>query len=559
MAVSKFIYRLGNRVLYVEKITVEKSGISHVWCMMKPIYLLVILLLLTGAASAQIAPDRERFDIELHPGEVVEKTLTLKNIGDMPIAKISNTPISGDAKDYIFLSIPEDKILPPQEKEKIKIFFAVPPETKPGSYTGFIYLLDSAPPSMPVSIEFHINVIEPESYDIGMSINDAISATTFAKADETADFDLTVTNLGRFRDVASIDVPALPDGWSASLFDGDDEVPIPYDISLNPGISHPMKLKIESANPGEKGEVAVKATSLGNSSKNATVKASAEFGIAVRGYNVKIELPEKMVANRTYHGAFSIALQVKESVNVGVLTPPKLMVIPLTQVVAVTPDNPGTANFTMLASGTGIYPVIFKLRDSSGIPMPEEIAAVRVVEPNGTVILTGEDFLYKTVASLCSPENKTVPVITAPEGKLKDRMQEALYTYSRVVILGNKSIVSNDAEKDLAGMDVKRIEGGSLCETSWRFVSDMWQNGTSTVVLSGPKDIDIFRAYQEARTQNVPLVICDENLSNTTKSIISDLTKRKIKLSKVLTVGGLSEDARKALTDMGISVEEVKQ
>lgn len=526
---------------------------------MKPIYLIVILILLAGAASAQLSPDKKRFDIELHPGEVVEKTLTLKNVGDTPIFQISKTPVSGSAMDFIFLSIPEDKVLAPQDKEKAKIFFAVPPETKPGQYTGFIYLLDSAPPSMPIAIEFHVNVVEPESYDISMSIDDAVSASTSAKADETADFDLTVTNLGRFRDIASIDVPALPDGWSASLLDGDDEVPVPYEVPLNPGISHSLKLQIASSNPGENGEVTVTATSLGNSSQNATVQASAKFGVAVRGYNVNIDLPEKMVANRTYHGAFSIDMQVKEKVNVGVLTPPKLMVIPLTQVVTVAPNNPGTANFTMFASDTGIYPVIFKLADSNGIPMPEEVAAVKVVEPNGTVILTGEDFLYKTIASLCRPANKTVPVIAVPEGKLSEKDKQSLYTYSKVVILGNKSIVSEDAEKELAGMNVKRIQGESLCEASWRFTSEMWQNGTSEVVLTGPKEIDIFRAYQEARIRNVPLVICDLWMNSNIKSVIKDLTGRNVKLSKALTVGEIGEDARKALADMGVSIEEVKQ
>jgi hypothetical protein len=526
---------------------------------MKLIYLIAILLLLAGAAHAQLAPDKERFDIELHPGEVVEKTLTLKNVGDVPIYEITKTPISGNAKDYIFLSIPDGKELDPQDTEKIKIFFTVPPETEPGSYTGFIYLLDSSPPSMPIGIEFHIDVINPEGYYIGMSINDARSASKFAKADETADFDLDVTNLGRFRDVVSIDVPTLPDGWSASLLDGDNEVPMPYELPLNPGITHPLKLQIDSSNPGERGTVIVKAVSIGNSSMNATVEASVEFGIAVRGYNVNIDLPDKMVANRTYEGSFGIALQVREKVMVGVLTPPKLMVIPMAQTVAVFPDTPGTANFTMLASEPGIYPVIFKLTDSHGVSMPDEVAAVRVVRPNGTVILTGEDFLYKTVASVCSPENITLPSINVPSGKLSETAKERLYTYSDVVILGNESIVSADAEKVLQGMNVTRIAGADPCETFWRFVSKMWQNGTAEVVLSGPENGQIFRAYREAVIRSIPLVVCDTNMTSTDKSIIVDLTKRKTKLSKVLVVGDIGEYNRKALADIGISVEEVGQ
>lgn len=526
---------------------------------MKLTYLIAILLLLAGAAHAQLAPDKGRFDIELHPGEVVEKTLTLKNVGDVPIYHISNTPISGNAKDFIFLSIPDGKALAPQEKEKVKIFFAVPPETQPGSYTGFIYLLDSAPPSMPVGIEFHVDVIKPQSYDISMSINDARSASTFAKADETADFDLSVTNLGKFRDMASIDIPKLPDGWSASLLDGEDEVPIPYEVPLNPGITHSMKLEIESSNPGEKGKVTVKATSLGNSSKNVTVEAEAEFSIAVRGYSVKIDLPERMVANKTYHGALSIALQVNEKVTLGVLTPPELMVIPLIQTAAVYPDTPGRANFTMLASKPGVYPVVFKLADSNGIPMPEEVAVVNVVEPGGVVILTGEDFLYKTIASLCSPENRTVPVITVLNGKLDEKARESLFTYSKVVILGSDSLVSADAEKELSGMDVKRITGDNLCDTSWQFIKEMWQNGTSEVILSGSKDTEIFRAYREAQIRNAPLAICDGNITGTTKSMIADLTKRNITLSKILVMHDIGESNRKALADIKVSVEAVGQ
>ncbi len=528
---------------------------------MRPIYLIAILSLLIGAAYGQLSPDKERFDVKLHPGEVIEKTLTLKNVGDTPILKITDTPISGDAKDFVFLNIPDGKVLNPQDTEKINIFFAVPPEAKPGNYTGSIYLLDSAPPSIPTAIEFYVYVIEPESYDIDLSINDAKSASTFAKADDTADFDLLVSNLGRFRDVISVDIPSLPDGWSASLLDGDNEVPIPYEIPLNPGISHPLKLKIESANPGEKGDVTVEAKSLGNSSKNATVEASAEFGIAVRGYNVKTDLPEIMVPNRTYEGSFSIAMQVKEKVTVGILTPSELLVIPVIQAAPVTPDSPGVANFTMLALKPGEYPVVFKLVDSKGVHMPDEVAAVNVVEPNGTAILTGEDFLYKTIASLCPPENSSLPVITVPAGNLDEESKESLFAYSKVVIFGNESIVSKDAEKELKGTELKRIKGNSLCEMSWQLISEIWKNGTSEVILSSPEDTQLYRAYREAKMLNVPLAICDTNMTmtNTTRSVIADLTKRNTKLTKVLVIENISEDSKKALENMGISVEEVKQ
>lgn len=525
---------------------------------MRPIYLIAILSLLIGAAYGQLSPDKERFDVKLHPGEVAEKILTLKNVGDTPIFKISKTPISGDAKDFVFVNIPDDNVIGPQEKEKINIIFIAAPEAKPGQYTGSIYLLDSTPPSMPVAIEFYVDVIEPESYDIDLSINDARTASTFAKADEAAEFELLVTNLGRFRDVISVDIPALPDGWSVSLSDGDRDVPIPYDIPLNPGISHPLKLGIESSNPGENGEVIVEAISLGNSSKNSTAVAAAEFGIAVRGYNVKIDLPDKMVPNRTYQGAFSIALLVKEMVTVGILTPDDLMAIPLIQVASVTPDSAGTANFTMLATKPGKYPVIFKLADSKGIHMPDEITAVNVVEPNGTAILTGESLIYKTIASLSSPQNTTLPVITVPSGPLSEKNKENLFTYSKIVIFGNESVVSKDAGKELNGIKLKRIEGDSLCEMSWRLISEMRQNGTSEVILSSPEETQIFRAYREAQIRNAPMAICDGNMTSATKSVIANLTKRSTKLSNVLMVGNISETGKKALTGLGISIEEVK-
>ena len=193
---------------------------------------IIILFLLSGAAAAQISSDRERFDIELHPGEVQEKILTLTNTGDSPISEISKTSIGGDAKDLIYLDMPDPKILAPQDKEEIKIFFAIPPETEPGTYTGFMYLIDSSPPSMPLVVEFHIDVIKQESYGLSLSINDAKMASTTAKADESAKLDLVVRNTGQFRDVASINSSSLPSGWMVSLMDGDNEVTLPYNVPL---------------------------------------------------------------------------------------------------------------------------------------------------------------------------------------------------------------------------------------------------------------------------------------------------------------------------------------
>jgi hypothetical protein len=526
---------------------------------MRLIYPIVVLFLLASLSAGQLAPDRERFDIVLHPGEVEEKALTLTNSGDTPIFKIDSTPVSGNAKDLIFMHMPEIDMLPPGEKIEGSVFFAIPPETRPGSYTGFIYLLDSTPPSMPIKIEFYIDVVEPDSYGLSMTIDDAKSASTFAKADEPATFDLSIRNLGRFRDVASIDVSSLPEGWTVSLLDGEDEYPLPYELPLNPGINHPMVLQVQPSVPGDEGELIMTATSLGNKSKNDTVKASAEFGLEIRAYNVKVDLPERMVANRTYSGDFNIALDVDEDVQVGIITPMELMVIPLTQVIEVTPERPGRANFTMLASHTGEYPIIFKLMDSNGMPMPDELATVKVVEPEGVAILTGDEFLYKTVASLCRPENRSVPVVTLSAGRLSEKDREGLQSYAKVVILGNESIVSTNAERSLDVTEVKRLKGDSLCEVTLRFISEMWQNGTAEAVLSGTKQTDIFRAYQEARLRNLPLIVCDSPMNNVTRSLAEDLTKRNTSLLKVLAVGEISPETAKELKGLNISIEEVAQ
>ena len=67
----------------------------------------------------------------LHPGEVEEKALTLTNSGDTPIFKIDSTPVSGNAKDLIFMNMPEIDMLPPEEKAEGSVFFAIPPEVTP--------------------------------------------------------------------------------------------------------------------------------------------------------------------------------------------------------------------------------------------------------------------------------------------------------------------------------------------------------------------------------------------------------------------------------------------
>jgi len=527
---------------------------------MRPIYPIVILFLLIAASSAQLAPDKERFDVVLHPGDLEERTLKVTNIGDATIFKISKTQMSGTARDYIFLDIPEEKPLMPQDKAEIKIYFVLPPETRPGTYTGFIYLLDSAPPSLPMRIDFELTVIGQESYGIGMTIDDAKSATLSANAEDIAQFDLAVKNLGAFRDVASIDAGPLQEGWSVNLMDGEKVLDLPYDVPLDPGTTHVMKLQVQTSKPGKKGNLSIIATSLGNQSKNSSVEAVVDFAVAVRGYNVEIKVPEKIVTNKTYKGSFNIMLDVKEKVMVGIVTPPNLMVIPLAQTVEVSPHSPGTANFTLLASNDGEYPLVFRLIDSHGIPMPEEIASIKVVLPEGMAILTGDDFLYSTIASISSLGNKTADfdIITVPPGKLSEMDLEKLQDYSMIVILGNQSIVSKDAEKALDGVEIKRIDAGSFYEGCWLFVAEIWRNGTAEVVLSGSRPADIFRAYQAAKMTGAPIVVCEGDVTKNAAAAIAEMRKRNVTLSRALLVGEIGAKYTKPLQDAGVKTEEVK-
>jgi len=524
-----------------------------------------LLLVLASTAGGQLVVDKEQIDIELHPGELETRTLTFINTGNEPLFDITITPIGGSAKEILFL--PENKIDeigtadgdPDSNKEKLPLICMVPPELQPGDYSGFIYVYDGGLPNMPLAVQINVRVIAQESYDVSMFVDDARYASAFAKADEPAVFDLVVKNLGRFRDVISVNSSQLPDSWTVSLVDENDDYSLPYDIALAPGSSRKFKLVVETSEPGESGEFSLTATSLGNRSKNSSIRAEVDFGMAVRGYNVKIEVPEKIAANRTYQGRFSIFLEVEERVMIAMIAPPEFMVIPLTQVVEVTPDNPGTFNFTMLASSPGEYPLIFSLMDSNGIPMPEEVVVVQVVSPNGTAILTGNDFLYKTVASLCRPENRSVPVVSLIDGTLSQKEREKLQSYSKVVILGNESQVSSQAEKSLPGIEVTRIAGDSNCELTWRFTAEMWQNGTAQVVLSGPAETDIFKAYQQARIHNLPLIICDSEMDETIRSLIRELMERPTRLSRVIVVGGVDNQTLKSLADMQIAVEGVGQ
>ncbi len=175
-------------------------------------------------------------------------------------------------------------------------------------------------------------------------------------------------------------------------------------------------------------------------------------------------------------------------------------------------------------------------------------------------ILTGDDFLYSTIASISSLSNGTADfdIITVPPGKLSEMDQEKLQDYSRIVILGNQSIVSKDAEKVLDGVEIKRIDGSSLYEECWLFAAEIWQNGTAEVVLSGSKPADLFRAYQAAKMTGAPIVVCEGDVTENASAAIAEMTKRNVTLSRALTVGEIGAEYTKPLQDAGVKTEEVK-
>ena len=523
----------------------------------------LLLILLAVPVHAQLVADKEVIDLELHPGEFDTRTISLLNIGEKPIYGVTISPIGGDAKDILLLSKHKIEKIEPRNKDeeenkaKITVICAVPPEEKPGEYSGFFYIYDGSLPNTPISVRIKVKVLEQESYGLSLFIDDMRQASGVAKADEAAEFEISVRNQGIFRDVAALDISEIPEAWDATLMDEENEVGLPYEVPLNPGMSRSLKLKIKSSLPGNNGQLTLTATSLGNKSKNVSVKADVEFGMEVRGYSVEVDVPEKMAANRSYEGALAIVLDVIERVTVRIDAPQEVIAIPQTQIVDIWPERPGTANFTMLASHTGDYPLIFRLMDSNGIPMPEEKVSLHVVEPEGTAILTGDDFTYKAIASLAAPENRTLLVIIAPSGRLSAKDRERLQAYSHVVILGDESVVSSSSEKALQGIEVKRIKGEDLCETSWRFTAEIWQNGTREAVLCAPDDAALFKGYQMAMKRNLPLIICDAAMNSSTRSVAEDLGKRELKLSKVMIVGKIDDETLKTLAGLGISVEEV--
>ena len=527
------------------------------WCEMRLIYPFIVLFLLVGFSAAQLTPDKDRFDIVLHPGDGDERILKLLNTGDSTISKIAKTQMIGNARDFIFIDVPEGKPLSPGDEVEIKIYVGIPPETEPGVYTGSIYLMESAPPSLPLRIDFHIDVIVQESYGIAMTVEDTRSASLRASANDIAQFNLEVRNLGTFRDIASIDAGAMPDGWSIMLLDDKEPLSLPYDIPLNPGETHKIKLQIQTSKPGAKDNVTVTATSLGNRSLNSSIQAEVEFGMVIRGYDTEIMVPEMIATNKSYEGKIKIILDVKEDIWVSMYSPDELMVIPLAQTVFVTPEAPGFANFTLLASEAGEYPLTFKLSDSHGIPMPEETAIIVAVPAEGLAVLTGDDIIYGTIGTLALFGNLTPSVFMVPANEMPDDYIQRLQSYLDVLILGNDSVIPYDVEKELKDITIKRIYSDSLYEECWLFMEEIWINGTSKAVLTTPREADIFKAYQIAMDEGLPMVVCKGNVTTASIEAIEEMTRRNTTLSQAIVVGRVEEDYIKALREAGVLLEEV--
>jgi hypothetical protein len=395
--------------------------------------------------------------------------------------------------------------------------------------------------------------VEQKSYGASLSIDDAKYAFGHTKPDEPAEFELEVKNTGRFRDVISLNASILPEGWSVSLLDGEDEVELPYKVPLLSGTSRKLTLQV-FGEPGDTQEIEIRATSLGQGMENDTVKALVKVGLSVRGYRVSTNLPERIVVNRTYPGTFSITLGREETILLDVVAPPELLVIPPTQIIEVAEKEAGVANFTMMATLPGKYPLVFRMVDSQGVPIPEELVWVTSEEPAEKCIVTGEQFEYVTVSSL-TPTNLTLPVVTIPSGGFGQKELNEIKAYTKVIILGNASVVPSTLEETLGDeMDVQRIAGEDLGETTWLFASAMWTNGTKEIVIAAPTGLDVFKAYQLAKDLEVPLIICS-SLTDKSSSIAKDMTEREIPLTRALIVGQVEEELKRTLIDMGIETE----
>jgi hypothetical protein len=517
---------------------------------MKPIYLILIMLILSGIASAQLKPDRERFDIEIHPGEVIHKTLTLTNTGEEPVSRIRATSVGGDAKDMIMIDIPT-KAIDPGDDMDVDIFFMAPPETRPGSYTGFFYIFDeTAPPALPIAISFNLNVIEKDSYNVGLYINDAREASGEVTPDEPAEFDLEVRNTGRFRDLIEIYIPEVPEGWHPKLFDGDEEIDLPYSLPPPSGSSRLLSLEVEVDENARSGSMKIVAESQGNRSKNASVAVNLDVGVVVKGYDVRIDVPKRMIVNRSYEGRITLFLENNVKVMVDAISDPSLLIVPSSMVLDIN-GKFGSANFTLIATEPSGYATVFRMVDSNGVPFPPEIVYLEAIEPTGLAIITSTDPRYTAIASLISGNNTTVPVVQV-EDRVSSDIRERLLPYRDVIILGDESAVSRNIESGLSGFNVSRIAGADLAETSWILADRMWSNQTA-VVVSGPGEIDIFRSYQIAKRAGVPLVVCGDELTDSIMTSIKSMMAKGLK--KAIIASGVSDSTAESLRAMGISTE----
>ncbi len=533
---------------------------------MKLINLLAILSLLVAVSSAELAADRDRFEVELHPGEMTKRTLILENMGDKPIFKIDTIPVAGGAKELISVEIPKFELLGPEsedvyddEEVKVDIKFSSLPETDPGTYSGFIYFFDDTS-SLPLLVEFEVELIEQESYGVSLSIDDASSASATADPDEPAEFELMVRNAGLFKDVVSIDAPHLPPRWTATIFEGSDAVNLPYNLTLSSGVSRVLDLEIAGERAGDHRTIEISATSLSDPSKNASVEADIEINQEIRAYETILKLPDVMVVNRTHTGSIKIELNVDEKISVQISAPPGLLVMPQSQVIAVGKTKSGIGEFTLMATKPGRFEIEFVLHDSYGIPLPTERAEVLATDTTKFAIVTGDGLLYRALALSYAEGgvNDTVPVITLTGGELDEDDIEELeeLPLARVVILGNESVVPSEVEKFIAEMmPTERIGGEDVCETSWLFASILWPVGTEEVVLTGTDEVEAFAAYEEAKKIGAPLIICGAPLSEASEAALEDMMGTG--LSKVLVFGdGVDEAVIEALRNAGLSIEE---
>ena len=527
---------------------------------MKLLSLLAILLLLVAVSAAELAADVDRFEVELHPGEMTERTLALENTGDKTIFEISMTPIAGSALGQVSLEMEEADMIAPGDEVEVDITFSSPPETSPGTYSGYVYFFDDTS-SLPIMVEFEVEIIEQESYGVSLSIDDARSASLNIDPDESAEFELLVRNAGLFKDVISLDLPGLPPRWTATLFDGADAVDLPYNLTLSSGVSRVLGLEIEGDRAGETQVIEIEATSLGDPSKNASVTAQIELNQEIRQYEAIIDLPAVMVTGRTHVGSITILLNVDELISVEIAAPPEILVMPESQVIPVGETKSSTGEFTLMATKPGRYEIEFHLHDSYNIPLPTERAEVLVVDSARFAIVTGDGLLYRALALTYAEGmvNDTVPVITLRGGELSDEDIQLLeeLPLAKVVILGNDSVVSSDVETLLSEMmPTERIGGDDICETSWLFASIVWPEGVEVVVMAGSNESEAFAAYQEAKKVGAPLIICGAPLTNASASALEGMVEEG--LSRALIWGvGVDATAIEALKDAGLSIEEV--